>query len=44
MLIIMFLADASPFLDRDVTGGAAIVMFLLGIFVAHLLTRRKTND
>jgi hypothetical protein len=40
----MFLADASPFLNRDVTHGALLVMFLLGLMVAHLLTKGKEKS
>lgn len=40
----MFLADASPFLDRDVTYGAMLLVFLLGVFVSHLLVRGKESD
>ena len=40
----MFLADASPFLDRDVTHGAMLVVFLLGVFVSHLLYRSKEDN
>ena len=39
----LFLADASPFLDRDVTNGAALVVFLLGMFVSHLLLKKADN-
>jgi hypothetical protein len=35
--------DASPFLDRDVTTGASILMFVLGVLVVRMF-RDKTNE
>ncbi len=40
----MFIADASPFLDRDVTYGAMILVFLLGVGVSYLISRRNESN
>lgn len=37
----MFISEASPFLDRDITYGTAIVVLLLGVGFALYLTRKK---
>lgn len=40
----MFLSEASPFLDRDITYGMAVVVLLLGVGFAMYLTRNKNDN
>ena len=40
----MFLADASPFLDRDTTYGTCLLVLLLGVAFAYYITRDKNDE